>query len=125
MDNISPIKDRILYFIKKIGITKTEFCSKTGMSYNNLKGKSLISEIGSDKIYDILTEYKDLSPEWLVTGNGKMLLSEYADGEIEQKNKDGEFLKKYISKLESENELLRIENERKQIIIEKFIDNKK
>ncbi len=119
MDSISPIKDRILYYIKKSGITKTEFCSKTGMSYNNLKGKSLVSEIGSDKIADILYVYKEISPEWLVLGSGEMLLSET---EREKNLNDKDYIIKYITVLESENELLRVENERKQKIIDVFIN---
>lgn len=73
MNKISPIKERILQFIEIQNITKLDFCNKTGISYSNLKGKSLFSEIGGDKIVEILTTYPEISPEWLLTGKGNML----------------------------------------------------
>ena len=73
MDKISPIKERILQFIENQYIKKIDFCEATGISYANLKGKSLFSEIGGDKIAEILSIYPDINPEWLVTGNGSML----------------------------------------------------
>lgn len=73
MDKISPIKERILKFIDLKGIKKVDFCEITGISYANLKGKSLYSEIGGDKIAEILSIYPELNPEWLLTGNGPML----------------------------------------------------
>jgi len=35
MDKISPIKERILQYIDSKGITKTDFCENTGISYQN------------------------------------------------------------------------------------------
>lgn len=76
MDKISPIKARILHFIENQNITKVDFCNKTGISYANLKGKSLYSEIGGDKIAEILSIYPIISAEWLVSGVGDMLKGE-------------------------------------------------
>ncbi|MFK8297369.1 hypothetical protein ACI76O_05495 [Capnocytophaga cynodegmi] len=73
MDKISPIKERILQFIESQGIKKVDFSEKTNISYSNLKGKSLYSEIGGEQIAKILEEYGEISPEWLVTGKGEML----------------------------------------------------
>ena len=73
MEKTSPIKENILYFLEKQGITKTDFCEKTGISYANMKGKGLYSEIGGTQIGKILSTYSDLSPEWLLTGKGEML----------------------------------------------------
>jgi phage repressor protein C with HTH and peptisase S24 domain len=73
MDKISPIKERILQFIDSQNIKKIDFCELTGISYANLKGKSLYSEIGGDKIAEILSIYPYLNPEWLLTGKGEML----------------------------------------------------
>ena len=41
-------------------------------------GKSLKNNgsIGTDKLENILSVYKDISPRWLLTGTGPMLLSE-------------------------------------------------
>ena len=73
MDKISPIKQRILIFIEDQGITKVDFCNRVQMSYSNLKGKSLYSEIGGDMIGEILSAYPRLNSEWLLTGEGEML----------------------------------------------------
>jgi phage repressor protein C with HTH and peptisase S24 domain len=73
MEKISPIKDKILLFIEKEGITKVDFCEKTGISYANMKGKGLHSEIGGTQIGKILSTYPKISPEWLLTGKGPML----------------------------------------------------
>lgn len=79
MYKILPIKERILRFIDLKGIKKIDFCEITGISYANLKGKSLYSEIGGDKIAEILSIYSDLNAEWLVTGKGSMLKNEKED----------------------------------------------
>jgi phage repressor protein C with HTH and peptisase S24 domain len=73
MEKISPIKENILYFLEKRGITKADFCKKTGISYANIKGKGLYSEIGGTQIGKILSIYTELSSEWLLTGKGEML----------------------------------------------------
>jgi hypothetical protein len=73
MEKISPIKRRILKFIEYKGITKQHFCEKTGISYANIKGKSLESEFGGTQIAEILSIFTELSPDWLLTGRGEML----------------------------------------------------
>ena len=73
MDKISPIKERILQFIEYKQITKVEFCSKTKISYANMKGKSLESEFGGTQLCEILTYYGEISPDWLILGKGEMI----------------------------------------------------
>lgn len=73
MDKISPIKARILQFIENQGIQKKEFCDKTNISYSNLKGKSLNSEIGGEYLINIVEVYSEISPTWLLTGKGNMI----------------------------------------------------
>lgn len=73
MEKISPIKANILQLIEFKGITKAEFCKKTGVPYSNFKGKSLESEIGGSMIAQILYTYPDISGDWLLTGNGDIL----------------------------------------------------
>ena len=83
MDKISPIKERILQFIEYKGITKTDFCNNTNMSYANLKGKSLESELGGTQLYEILSYYREISPDWLILGEGEMLRSQEKKTKIE------------------------------------------
>ncbi|MCL2291191.1 MAG: hypothetical protein FWC34_10925 [Bacteroidetes bacterium] len=73
MNKISPIKERILQYIEYLGITKQLFCEKTGISYANIKGKSLESEFGGTQIAEILSVFGEISSDWLLTGTGNML----------------------------------------------------
>lgn len=67
------IKEKILSFLKEKGIKKVEFFEKTGIQASNFKGANLTSSPGSDMLVKILTEYPELSPEWLLLGKGDML----------------------------------------------------
>ena len=73
MDKISTIKQNILYFIESQSFNKEDFFNKIGVSYSNFKGKSLLSEIGADKIVKILTIFPQINPDWLLTNKGEML----------------------------------------------------
>lgn len=73
---MAKIKDRVIEYLKINGITKQDFCEKTGISYANMTGKSLQSEFGGDQIYEILQNYPELNPDWLLLGKGEMLRSD-------------------------------------------------
>lgn len=75
MDKISPIKERVLQFLDFQSIKKIDFCESTGISYANMKGKGLFSEIGGSQIGKILSFYPQINAEWLLTGKGSMLKS--------------------------------------------------
>ena len=66
------ITKRIFQFIDYKSISKREFYIACNLS-NGFLDK--VSNIGSDKIEKILSAYPEVSPEWLVTGNGGMLRS--------------------------------------------------
>ena len=69
-------KDRILIFIKEIGVKQADFFNLIGVSASNFKGDAKKSELGSDKIVKILTQYPQLSPDWLLLGVGNMFRAE-------------------------------------------------
>ncbi|GAA4276279.1 hypothetical protein [Aquimarina mytili] len=74
MDRIlSPIKQRITFYLENQGVKKSDFYKKTGISPSNFKGTGAKSELGGDKIVKIVTIFEDISPEWLLTGKGEML----------------------------------------------------
>ena len=73
MDFILTVKERILQFLDEKEISKTLFFNKVGVSPSNFKGVGKKSSIGSDLVIKILTEYPELSPEWLMLGEGEML----------------------------------------------------
>ena len=79
MKEILPnIKDRVLYLAENKEISKQDFFRKTGLKYSNFTGKSKESDLTSKSVAEILLKYPDVSPEWLLTGNGEMLKSEEA-----------------------------------------------
>lgn len=71
------ILDRIKLYIDTKGISIAAFEKSVGMS-NASFSKSLKNNgaIGTDKLENILSIYSDISPEWLLTGQGYMLKEE-------------------------------------------------
>lgn len=68
------ILERLKEFMDHKGITIAAFERSIGMS-NASFGKSLKNgkAIGTDKLENILSVYKDINPDWLLTGKGSML----------------------------------------------------
>jgi phage repressor protein C with HTH and peptisase S24 domain len=75
VDKTSNIKERILQVAEYKGITKEKFFEKINMSYGNFKGKSKETPINSTAVAEILTLFPDVSPEWLLTGEGNIVRS--------------------------------------------------
>lgn len=63
-------------YIDNLDITKEKFFKDTELSASNFKGKGAKSELGGDKIVKILTVYPNLSPKWLLTGEGSPEISQ-------------------------------------------------
>jgi len=70
--NNSPIKQRILQFIDELGVSKREFYAKTSISRGTLESNTGITE---DIIARFFATYQNISPAWLLTGEGAMLIS--------------------------------------------------
>lgn len=66
---ISPIKQRILQFIEELGVSKREFYLRTSISRGTLESGTGITE---DIIARFIATYQNVSPAWLLTGEGKM-----------------------------------------------------
>lgn len=66
----SPIKQKILHFLTKKGISQYEFYKNTGVTRGVLTQNNGISE---DNISRFLAYYPEVSAEWLLTGEGEML----------------------------------------------------
>lgn len=64
--------ERIKQFIDYKGISKYKFCKDLGFSNKFLDNSS---NMGTDKASKILHYFPELSPEWLLTGKGKMLIN--------------------------------------------------
>ena len=80
------ILDRIKEFIDYKNISISAFEKSLGMS-NASFSKSLKSGkgIGTDKLENILNIYPEISPEWLLTGEGSMLRNTEIEREEEKK----------------------------------------
>ena len=72
-ENISEIKSRLLQYIDFLNITREEFYKKVSLNGANFRGKSALSELSGDKIANILRCYPELSPDWLLLGEGEIL----------------------------------------------------
>ncbi|WP_103327983.1 helix-turn-helix domain-containing protein [Bacteroidetes bacterium endosymbiont of Geopemphigus sp.] len=71
--NISSVKRRILEYIDFKLIKKNDFLKKIKLSATNFHGKNAKSELGGDKIFEILRCFPEISPEWLITGRGNII----------------------------------------------------
>lgn len=71
------IKERVLELAKAKGITIEIFLESIGMTYGSFKGKAKKGTLNSTAIEEIYTNYPDVSLEWLITGKGEMLKSDY------------------------------------------------
>ena len=66
-------KANLLIFSEEKNISKADFYRKTGLS-NGFLDKN--DNISSNNIEIIISAFGDISPEWLLTGHGKMLRSD-------------------------------------------------
>lgn len=82
------IKERILSVITEIGIKKVEFFDKTGIAPSNFKGAGMKSELGGEKIANILSSYPSISAKWLLTGTGEMLSTNEGTKAIHSNSRD-------------------------------------
>lgn len=85
--NISPIKQRILFFASTLGISKRDFYAKIGVSRGTLESKTGITE---DVVTKFFATYPEVSIEWLMTGEGEMLKNSPSYKEKNKKSIDKE-----------------------------------
>ena len=71
----STIKQNILRYLESKGISQYQCYKDTGITRGVLGQSTGISE---DNLIKFLDHYKDVSIEWLITGEGDMLLDESA-----------------------------------------------
>lgn len=83
--NVSPIKQRILFFAGTLGISKRDFYAKIGVSRGTLESKTGITE---DVVTKFFATYPEVSVEWLMIGEGEMLKNSPSCKEKKQENSD-------------------------------------
>lgn len=67
------IKARVLEHIDSLNISKNKFYKLTGIPNGTLDKKTGVSEMFIEKY---ISTFPEINPSWLLTGKGKMLLSE-------------------------------------------------
>lgn len=106
----SIIKKNILQFLEIKKVSKYEFYQKTGISNGVLSQNNGLSEENTLKF---LSYYKEINPEWLLTGKGPMLKNMSIDevNETLPIYSNVDYKEKYYELLE-ENRELRLKMER-------------
>lgn len=79
IQNISPVKQRILQFVEYLNITKRDFYKKTGISRGTLESNTGITESTLAKLF---ATYPILNKNWVNDGSGSML-REYVSSVVE------------------------------------------
>lgn len=69
------VKERLTEYLKVKGISKTEFGRRIGVS--NAYVSSIRRSIDEDKVQSIASNFPDLNIDWLLFGNGPMLIGPY------------------------------------------------
>ena len=96
--------DRLMQYIEKKRFKKRSFEVNNGLS-NGYLGKQLTrnADLGEGILKKILENCPDLSPEWLLTGNGEMIISNLEIESIKKpsyNSADDGLKDRYISLLE-------------------------
>lgn len=68
---MDSVKERLIYFLNGINISKSEFGRRIGVSSAFVT--SIRKSIQPDKIQSISLEFPELNIQWLLTGEGEML----------------------------------------------------
>ena len=67
------IKERVMYVLEIKGIAKENFFRQIGMQSSNFRGNAAKTPLNSKTLAEILRVLPDISPDWLLTGQGNML----------------------------------------------------
>ena len=103
----TTIQERILQYLEYKKVTPYKFCKDLEFPMGSLNKRG---SIGTDKYLKIIKYYRDLNPEWLLSGEGTMLKDEHAP---QAKPPDD----KYLLLLEEHNKTLKDQLKDKEAII--------
>ncbi|MEI8087835.1 MAG: hypothetical protein WCG93_16610 [Paludibacter sp.] len=116
------IRGRILQYLEYKKISKYQFYKEIGVS-NGFLDKN--GAIGSDKCEKISYQYPDLNLVWLITAMGDMISNPTVNDKMPMAASPASEYKtgdKYTQQLEKENRRLIAEVERKQEMIDSFMN---
>lgn len=69
------IKDRVLQLIENQNIKKADFFRRTGIADSAFRGAIRSKDLSLSAVVRILNEFPNLSPDWLLLGEGSMIRS--------------------------------------------------
>lgn len=97
---MATTKERIILLLNNKGVTISNFFSSIGVSYSNFKGKQLESSPSADLVAKIKSNFPDVNTDWLLTGEGEMLIQDSTSSEA----RDDFFEKKLMNFFEKRDE---------------------
>lgn len=92
---MSSVKERLKVFISSQGLSHSRFEKRIGLGNGFVNNIS--KGIGAEKLQRILYEFPDLNSDWLLTGEGDMLISEESNILKDGKELDEEDYRKAIA----------------------------
>jgi repressor LexA len=75
-------KDKIIKYLDLKGVSKNKFYKETGLSNGFLDSGSSFS---LENLRIILDKYRDIDPQWLLTGKGEMIIPNFKDEELRER----------------------------------------
>lgn len=129
-NKFGSIKERVLQLADFYKVGRKKFCENIGQTYGNFTGKAKNTPLNSSVIGNILSIYPSINANWLITGEGDMVIKshkqppELSDKAIDYIMEDSIIileLNKRIKVMEDMIELLKDENKRlKAVVSDKF-----
>ncbi len=133
---MATTKERIILLLNNKGVTISNFFSSIGVSYSNFKGKQLESSPSADLVAKIKSNFPDVNTDWLLTGEGEMLIKKDANfaqtekffekistsfeelnkGQLEIVGQNGEVIKINAEIIKQNSELIRQHAEAMEVI---------
>lgn len=77
----TPVKERLLQFIDNQNVSVRNFCKEISVSSSYFTKNGAVS---SDVLEKIVHRYPTINLEWIVTGRGKMLLTQSVENMVHE-----------------------------------------
>lgn len=72
---MESVKEKILFFVQYLGLSKAEIARQLGISKSNFVGEAMASDLNVSMVIKFCQLYPQVSAEWLLRGTGDMLLT--------------------------------------------------